>query len=78
MYTAAVPQPKQPTSYRTRTWKTIPAKSVVTGEAEPAIVKETECLNGEENVNGAPPGSALANGKSVLLDGLAHPLNIPL
>lgn len=29
----------------------------------PAIVKETECLNGEENVRVAPPRAVFANGK---------------
>lgn len=47
-------------------------------EAEATIGKEREFLNGEGNVTVAPLRAVFANGKSVLLDALAHPLNIPL
>lgn len=52
--------------------------SVFNVEAEAAIVKETECLNGEGNVTVAPLRAVFTNGRSVLLDTLAHPLNIRL
>lgn len=41
--------------------------------AEAAIVRETECLNGEGSVTVTPLRAVFTSRSSVLLDVLAHP-----
>lgn len=53
-------------------------KKVFNVVTEAAIVKEAECLNGEGKDTVTPLRLVFTNRKSVLLDVLAHPLNIPL